>query len=413
MAASAQGGHTTLSPPTAKNPRRALLSPRREPDRLGRFHVLQLVVLEFVLIAGLMTAGFGPVPAIGAASGGLLVMLAVLSRYQGRWWVERRAIAWRFRKRRRAQAADARAYTDPRLAVLGHLASNLAVRNVRTADGSQVGIGSDDAGWFAVAAVTSTAPMYDGPGARVPLAALTAALADVGQPGTIVQVVRHTLPAPGPDRDPTSPVGRSYRQVLTDTGFVPMDQSTWVAVRLEGRLLAEAGAPGGVELDGAPSVVAAVIRRVTKSLWRCGVPCRVLNDEELVAALARSCDLDAITAEEAGRVREEWTAWRTPRLTHRSFWVHSWPQPAKAAAVLDVLTSAPATMTNVSLVLAPEGELVDLRCLVRVGAPASVLPKLCHDLLRQARRVNAHLVPLDGEHGPAAYASAPTGGGVR
>jgi hypothetical protein len=72
-------------------------------------------------------------------------------------------------------------------------------------------------------------------------------------------------------------------------------------------------------------------------------------------------------------------------------------------------------MTSVSLVLAPEAgeDAIDLRCLVRLAAPPKALAQACQPLVRGVSQAHGHLFPLDGEQGPAAYASAPTGGGPR
>jgi hypothetical protein len=110
---------------------------------------------------------------------------------------------------------------------------------------------------------------------------------------------------------------------------------------------------------------------------------------------------------------ESWTGWVSPRLAHRTYWVRSWPPLARASALLQTLSATPGAVTNVALILVPEDETVDLRCLARVAAPAAALPEICRSLVGRAKQAGARLLPLDGEHGPAAYASAPTGGGSR
>ena len=84
-----------------------------------------------------------------------------------------------------------------------------------------------------------------------------------------------------------------------------------------------------------------------------------------------------------------------------------------AAPLLEWLTTVPAAASNLSLTLAPAGDDADvaLRCLLRVAAPAGDLERLCQRIQQGGEQVGAALFPLDGEQGPAVYASAPTGGG--
>jgi hypothetical protein len=72
-------------------------------------------------------------------------------------------------------------------------------------------------------------------------------------------------------------------------------------------------------------------------------------------------------------------------------------------------------LTSIALVLAREDEEgpVDLRCLVRIAAPPAALTQVGRSLVRAAQQAGGGLFPMDGEQGPAAYASAPTGGGPR
>jgi hypothetical protein len=190
-----------------------------------------------------------------------------------------------------------------------------------------------------------------------------------------------------------------------------------VAVRADARALAEAGAEDTSDLDRVPLLVVTMVRRVAKALRRVGIPYQVLDAEGLTAALARSCDLQP--AEDAGgkpvQAREDWTVWHSATLAHRSFWLRKWPPLTEAGALLAWLTTVPAAMTSVSLVLAPEtdADTVDLRCLVRLAAPPKALAQACLTLVRGVSQGHGHLFPLDGEQGPAAYASAPTGGGPR
>jgi type VII secretion protein EccE len=226
------------------------------------------------------------------------------------------------------------------------------------------------------------------------------------------------VPAPSIDMHPSSAAGQSYRQLLARFGTVPVpaDRTIWVAVRLDARTLAEAVADGGADLDAAPAVVAALVRRVAKSLRRVGVTHRLLDADELLDVLLRSCDLAPTTqSAEPVQPREDWSEWHSSRLVHRSFWIRDWPPVDQAGALLDWLSTAPSAMTSLALILSLDDDsgMFDLRGLVRVAAPAGDLDQVCQAIKRGAQQAKAGLFPLDGEQGPAVYASAPTGGGAR
>jgi type VII secretion protein EccE len=392
---------------------RVTVRPRRRPGHLGPVHVMQLLVAEVavVAVAATLTSAVPIVAATGAFSA--VAVLLALGRRHHRWWLEHRLLRWRYRRRARRSGAGER--DDPRLVGMRLLAPGLTVQNVRAADGAFVGVGRDDAGWYAVISVDPTAPLGDDPGRRVQLDGLVTALADTEQPGVMVQAVTHTVPAPSLDAHPASPAGHSYRQLLAEAGTVPTDRASWIAVRLDAHSLAAAGA----DADAAPGAVAALARRAAKSLPRAGLAYHVLDAEGLLGVLARSCDLEPTGA--APEAREDWTAWHSHRLAHRSFWVRRWPADGRAAELLDALGTAPASMTSVALILASDpaqdgpgdGGTVDLRCLVRVAAPADALDAVCKTVRRRAAEIRADLLPLDGEQAPAVYASAPTGGGPR
>jgi hypothetical protein len=56
---------------------------------------------------------------------------------------------------------------------------------------------------------------------------------------------------------------------------------------------------------------------------------------------------------------------------------------------------------------------VPVRAFIRLATrPDADLRALDRVLVEGVRRAGAELQPLDGEHGPAVYATAPTGGGA-
>jgi type VII secretion protein EccE len=386
------------------------LLPRRRPGYLGPLHVIQLVLIEAAIIAVLVTLRSG-VPVLAAAVAvSLLVLIPALSRRRGRWWLERRAIAGQFRRRQARARRDAR-YQDPRLSALQTLAPGLSVADVSASDGTQVGVARDDAGWYAVSVLASSSPMRDDPRPALPLDALARTLSEARQPGAVLQVVTHTIPVPGGG----DAAGQSYRELSQNFGSVtiPVDQVTWLVVRLDARTLAEAGAGGPDETAQAPAVVVGMLRSLLKHLRPYEVFARPLDRDGLLNALARSCDLIPASPAAPSQPREEWGGWHSGRLVHRSYWLRDWPSLAQAGPLLDWLSTAPAAMASVALIVAADGDNLDLRCLVRVAAPPERLNAVCEAVVRGARAARAELFELDGEQGPAVYASAPTGGGPR
>jgi hypothetical protein len=110
---------------------------------------------------------------------------------------------------------------------------------------------------------------------------------------------------------------------------------------------------------------------------------------------------------------EDWDAWYSGRLVHRTYWLQDWPPVAQAAAVLDSLSMLPTALTSIAVILAPSGDTVDIRCLARVAAVPNRVQSVSAALRERAHAAGARLLTLNGEQGPAAYATAPTGGGPR
>lgn len=394
---------------------RPVLVRRRRPGHLGPVHIAQLLLVEVALVAVVAAAGAGAVPFVVTVIVTTALLLAVTWRSNGRWWLERTLMVHRLRRRQRVGPDPDRG--DPRLAALSALVPGLTLIDVPTADGRKVGVARDDAGWYAAAVRDVGTAMRQDPSPPVPLDVLAGALVETGQPGTTLQVVRLMLTAPSLDTHPSSLAGESYRQLVSgcDGAGTVAEDLTWVAVRLNARELAENALHPDLDLTRAPAVVAALVRNAAKSLRRVGVSTRPLDRAGLLTALARSLGLDVQLepgAEPAHHV-EEWTSWHSSGLAHRCFWIRRWPPLEQCGELLDRLAAVPATMTHTALTVTPTGsDEFDLRGLVRVSAPVWHLDWTSEEVLRQAAELDAELVPLDGEHGPAAYASAPTGGGA-
>ncbi len=385
----------------------ATVVPRRRPGHLGPFHVIQLMLVEVAIVAILLALGRGPVALIAGVLVGPLLLIVTLGRRRGRWWLERQMMSWQFRRRSRAQPQHQ--LGDPRLAAMRFLAPGLIVEDVAAPDGSQIGVAADDAGWYAVAALPAAGTLHDDTQPPVPLDVLVSALAEADPSGrAVLQVVTHTVPPP----ELGGAAGESYRAVVRrhDPVSIPADRAIWIAVRLDARALAEMGA----ELpEQAPIMVAALMRHLVKTLRRRTITARALDREALLDALDRSCDLATPTGAAPVHPYEDWNAWRSGRLAHRTYWLADWPPVAQAGALLDRLATAPAVLTSIAVILAPSGGEVDIRCLARIATTPDRLASAGAAMRERAHLAHARLLELDGEQGPAVYATAPTGGGPR
>lgn len=382
---------------------------RPRHDRIGAVSVVQLMLIELVLVIVVVATGRNPVVALAAIVVGVAVLLFAFGRSRGRWWTETMVLRWQCRHRvvRQPVRAD-----DNRLAALRSLVPDLTVSLVEGAGGAApVGVGRDGSGWFAVAAVLPKEGLAGDPQARLPLDGLARLLAESNQPGTVLQVLTHTLPAPATSVGLGQPCTESYRELMGQAGApIPSDQVTWVSVRLDAELVAAAFDTGAPEED-LPAVTAALIRRIGKRLKRAGLRYQLLDTDGLLDALVRSCDLDR----QDGPVvaREEWTAWHSVALSHACFWLRGWPALPQSGRLLTQLTGVPATMTSLAVILEPRSDGIDVRCLGRVAAPPALLQAALQQAKAVARRGGGHLLRLDGEQAPAVYATAPTGGGAR
>lgn len=370
--------------PQAGTQRRDWVRFPRRPGRLGAVSLARLLVFEVVQL-GLFAVVFQNTwAAITGGVVGAMAIVIVFGRSHGRWWSETVALWWRFRTRRTAAAPGGR---DPRLAALWQLTPDLTVRRSVGADGAEVGIGADGAGWFSVLEVTTSRP--GAPVPAIPLAALARLAGDFEQAGVVVQVVSHTAPAAQPAR---------------------RESVVWVAVRLDAWAVAESMVDDVRTVDF-PAVLAELVRRVSRILHKRDLRVRCLAADGLVDALVRSCDLLPGVSRYAAR--EGWTAWSSARLSHGCFWLRTWPDPERVAGLLTAFAELPATLVSIALLIEPEDAGTSIRCLVRVASPPHRHEEACATVVRLTQHAGGRLYRLDGQHAPAVYASAPSGGGAR
>ncbi|MDZ5444319.1 type VII secretion protein EccE [Micromonospora sp. 4G57] len=353
---------------------------RRRRGRLGPVVVGQLVVLECAALAVWLATG-GPGWLLGLV--GVLALLAVgaaFARRGGRWWYEDLMLRRRLRRRRERSRGAAPA-GDPRLAAL---APELTVVEL-TERNTRLGIGQDDRGWFAAVVLTGRSGAPAGSVEAAVVDRALAALADFTGPVTQAQVVSHTLvwyPAPG-----APPAAH---------------RTVWVALRLSvSDARAETVSRGG-GMRGVHRTVAAGIGRFGKALNAAGLSHRVLGRDELHAAVVSAAGLDLAPESPA----ESWTSLRGGGWTQRCLALRLRPN-GSLGALVDAVTATSAPSHTVAAVVLPGGRRVPP--LLRVAAMdghAAALVKAVRDV---AKRCGVPARPLDGQHGPGVYATAPVG----
>ncbi|PWR15790.1 hypothetical protein DKT69_09005 [Micromonospora sicca] len=353
---------------------------RRRRGRLGPVVVGQLVVLECAALAVWLATG-GPGWLLGLV--GVLALLAVgaaFARRGGRWWYEDLMLRRRLRRRRERSRGAAPA-GDPRLAAL---APELTVVEL-TERNTRLGIGQDDRGWFAAVALTGRSGAPAGSVEAAVVDRALAVLADFTGPVTQAQVVSHTLvwyPAPG-----APPAAH---------------RTVWVALRLSvSDARAETVSRGG-GMRGVHRTVAAGIGRLGKALNAAGLSHRVLGRDELHAAVVSAAGLDLAPESPA----ESWTSLRGGGWTQRCLALRLRPN-GSLGALVDAVTATSAPSHTVAAVVLPGGRRVPP--LLRVAAMDGHAAALVKAVRGVAKRCGVPARPLDGQHGPGVYATAPVG----
>lgn len=399
--------------PTSAGPWRLLRYRARQ--RVGRFRVEQLVVVEVVLIGGLLLIHRPLWQVIAGAVGGLVLVLLVFLSTGGRWWLERLGLRSRFR-RRRAASRPGRG-TDQRLAVLRELSPALQIETAEER-GTRVGVGYDGTGWYAVAEIEAGAQagVIGDPVEPLELGVLARVLLDEEFPVSAVQLVSQTVPAPASALPAQAPCQQSYRELV---GSLPAGaaahQLHWVAVRLDSDEAAAAAEARGGGTEGVHRAITAALQRCAKAVKGNDRTGRILDGDELVDALVRSCGvLGAGNNPGRQRTAEEWERWRGDGLAHAGFWIKEWPTVgADNGDLLARLVAYGPAESSLSLVLrrprVQAEQMVDMQGVVRVIAEPAALPAATSAFVAGARQAGFQLRLLSGEQAPAVYASAPTG----
>ncbi len=355
------------------------------PARAGRVGAAQVVAAELIamlLLAAVLLPYGSPLP-LGLAA---LLAPAVL-RWRGRWWYE--VAQARLRLGRPEQPPSVHA-----LAGEGEAGGGEA--------GGGVGIGQDADGWFAAMAVAPEGAGAQGSAARAPRLDTLVRFTDDRM--SLQVLVHHPAAAPGVDA--ASPCVRSSQELRGALG-VAAPAGVWIVLRGRSR------AAGAGELDVGRRLRGA-LARIAASLQTRGFRARVLDGPELESVLRRSRVGPDQARTPAATAHESWRRWQTGRLAHVSFGATRWPARVPPDLLADLGRVGDGiegwTSMTVSGIQAPDRQRgpTGARLVVRIVAPVDQLAHATRRLRAHARALGVSLVRLDGEHGPAVYATAPT-----
>ncbi|MFB8243138.1 type VII secretion protein EccE [Kitasatospora purpeofusca] len=411
------------------------------PGLLGSRLRLQQLVLVEVAVA-LVAVGWTISRTVAAGFGAVALALVVLALVplRGRTLPE----ALRVRTALKARRKRARAHlpppgTDPALAPALELEpalrtcthateADLGGRPVRRETG-MVGDGTFLSAVLLVQA--KDLPLRPDRTARpLPLDVVCSALRvdDIGLES--VQLVQHTQPAPAPHLPEQSLAARAYRE-LADGTATPALRLTWVALKLDPERAATAVRARGGGEAGARKALQRVTDQLAGRLNSAGFDVTVLDERELIAALAISTCVNPLattvrqgTGSGGGsgrRTQETNRFWRVDDRWHSTYWISRWPQlgrpggaPGRIAVpdLVNLVTGAPALASTFSLTAGHgTGGSVTLSGHVRVtGRSESEAVELGRQLEARAQSAGLGLVRLDLEQAPGVLATLPLGG---
>ncbi|MEV5933737.1 type VII secretion protein EccE [Streptomyces sp. NPDC052079] len=399
---------------------------RARPGQGGSFRLQRLVLLEIAAAALLVGWATGPVALVPAAVVAVVLLALALVRRRGRSLPEWLATARALRARRkRAAALEVPPGTEPGLVPVLECAPALRTYSHGVRDRRPVGIVGDGTFVTAVVHVEAdfTALRAERSRQPLPLGLVRDALEVDGIRLESAQIVLHTQPAPALHLPRQSVAVANYAP-LQEQIEAPAVRITWIALKLDPELRPEAVAARGGGLTGAQKCVARAARHLASRLTGAGFRATVLDEEELIAALATSACANPLVTAEAGRTEarerrteESGRSWRCDNRRHTTYWIRRWPGagggngPSLPQFVARV-TAVPALATTFSLTLARgEGQEVSLCGHLRVtGRSDDELVAARRALEDSARQAGAELARLDREQLPAVLATLPLGG---
>ncbi|MEV5875507.1 type VII secretion protein EccE [Streptomyces sp. NPDC052101] len=399
---------------------------RPRPGRAGSFRLQRLMLVELAAAALVVGLAIGMAALVPAAVVAVALVLLAFVRRRGRSLPEWLATARELRARqKRAASTPIPPGTEPGLVPAVECEPALRTYSYGPRDRRPVGVVGDGTFVTAVLQVEADATALRAERSRQPLpvALVRDALEVDGIRLESAQIVLHTQPAPALHLPQQSVAVANYLPLQEQTG-APAVRITWIALKLDPELCAEAVAARGGGLLGAQKCVARTADHLASRLTGAGFRARVLDEEELVAALATSACANPLVTAEAGRsetrerrTEESGRSWRCDNRRHTTYWVRRWPQlggdrgeslPHFVARV----TAIPALATTFSLTLAQgERQEVSLSAHLRVtGRSDDELVAARRALEGAARQAGAGLARLDREQLPGMLATLPLGG---
>ncbi|MFC7867084.1 type VII secretion protein EccE [Streptomyces murinus] len=429
----ARGGATGSAPApgetsTRREATRQSAAPglRARPGQAGSFRLQRIVLVELAAAVLLVGWAIGMMALVPAAVVAVALVLLGFVRRRGRSLPEWLATARELRARRKQAAhTPIPPGTEPGLVPAVECEPALRTYSYDPRDRSPVGIVGDGTFVTAVLQVEADATALRAERGRqpLPLGLVRDALEVDGIRLESAQVVLHTQPAPALHLPQQSVAVANYLPLQEQTG-APAVRITWIALKLDPEACAEAVAARGGGLLGAQKCVVRSADHLASRLTGAGFRARVLDEEELIAALATSACANPLVTAEAGRgearerrTEESGRSWRCDNRRHTTYWVRRWPQlgggrgeslPQLVARV----TAIPALATTFSLTLARgDRQEVSLCGHLRVtGRSDDELVAARRALEAAARKAGAGLARLDREQLPGMLATLPLGG---
>lgn len=342
----------------------------RQRGRIGLVTLSQVIFIEAVLAALLFIPVLTPIWIGGIMAG---VLLVTFGFHRRQLWMVQLTRLVRMHRRRRLDRAERELEPGPTL----HM-DTISER------GTNLGVAFDGTGWFAGLGIGTDAPPH----------AIFAVLSDLlrynGNPLTSVQLVTHSVAASTPPR-----------------------KSSWFLVRLDVRQAPDVAADRGGGVIGVHRALAGTVGRLVKGASRIGVVMHPLDAEDLDNALRFSLDGGEPTEDP---ITERWGAWQHGELEQATFAWHGRPRDAETAENFWEGTMAlPADFCAFSIALRPASNRPNenrqmVSCLIRLASDPESIGNISAKLTRLARKHHVRLRRCDGVQGPAAYASAASGG---
>lgn len=412
----------------AQGPSTATLRLTRSPGSLGPLRLQQLVLVQIaagIVVVAWIVRPWLVIPA--AVVAGLLTLIALVRRRKHpltEWYELKRSL----RRRKREAKHPAPSGTDPSLAPVVECDAAVQTSTYVTREDRAVGMVGDGTFLTALIAVEGKdAPLRPGRPGRVerplPLNLLHDALNTDDIRLESVQIVQHTQPAPAPHLPEHSVVTRSYGSLKEASG-IPSLRMTWVALKLTPELTPEAVEARGGGLGGAQRALVRAADQLASRLEGAGFSASVLNETEIVSALATSTCLNprAVNASSADgrrpqrRTEESVRGWRCDDRWHATYWINRWPQvgpnAVSAAHLASILTSLPVFTSVFSMTIGRgDGRSASIAGHVRIVTRSeNDLSAARRELQRIAGRAKTGVVPLDREQLPGVLATLPLGG---